>query len=54
MTGAALDDARRLLAECPVELLRGVCRRDADEAVKKLREVGADAEALGPDDLRPR
>lgn len=49
LLGCGLDAARVHVGELPKELLLGVSRDAAEDAVRRLREVGADAEAFAPD-----
>jgi large subunit ribosomal protein L7/L12 len=49
LLGCGLDTARAHLGELPKELLVGVAQSVAEDAVRRLREVGADAEAFEPE-----
>ncbi len=54
VTGTSLRSALAAVDSLPAELLVGVNRHDAEQAVEQLSNVGADAELLTPDDRRPR
>lgn len=54
LTGTGLREALAVLDSLPAELLVGVNRHDAEQALEQLNSVGADAELLTPDDRRPR
>lgn len=54
VVGTGLRDALAVLGSLPAELLVGVNRHEAERAVERLTNVGADAELLTPDDRRPR